>query len=278
MAGSWGLLVSSSGDAAALAADLREEVTLTIRAAQMWHPRSQQQAVGPSELGGPCERKLGYKLARHPKVRDDEMSWRATVGVSVHAWLDKTFGKVMLPDGTPRYLTEVRVMCGHVGGVELWGTCDAYDKATTAALDWKIASPASLKRMRGNIVGPTYRAQRHLYGLGLIGAGHPVSHVGNVILPSAGELSDMHVDIEPFDITVALDVLARANRITAALDALPAATVLGGLDTAEEWCARSCPWFRPGSTDVTSGCPGVLPPRAAPALTLVGADLTIEGN
>lgn len=263
-------------DSADLAEQLREEITLTIQAAQRWHPRSQQQAVGPSELGAPCERKLGYKLARHPRVRDDDMSWRATVGTSVHKWLDRTFSRIVLPDGSPRYLTEVSVQCGEVGGQPLWGTCDAYDRATSTVLDWKIVSATSLRRVKSSGVGDTYRAQRHLYGLGLIGAGHSVTRVGNALLPSAGELHELHVDVEPFDITVAIDALARANRIARAVRGDIGA--LADLPVAEDWCVRSCPWFRPGSTDVTTGCPGVLPPRAAPALTLVGANLTIEGN
>lgn len=246
--------------------DLHEELRLIIQAAQMWHPRSQQRAIGPSQAGGPCERKLGYAIADHPRARDDTTSWRATVGVSIHAWVEKHFQRVLLPDGTPRFLTEQRVMCGSVGDEPMWGTCDLYDKATATVIDIKTMSPTSMRTKRAQGPGVAYRTQVHLYALGLLGAGHPVESVAIFGLPTNGELSDSILLVEPFDITVALDALARANRIAAALDALPAATVLEGLDTAEEWCARSCAWFRPGSTDVTSGCPGhTIPDRAKAA-------------
>lgn len=239
-------------------ADLRDELLLTIQAAQIMAPRSQQQVIGPSELGTPCTRKLAYKLAQHPAAADVEQSWRATVGTAVHAWLEEVFGRVLLPDGEPRYLVEQRVCVGQIGGQDIYGTADLYDKATCTVIDWKVPGPSSLKRMRARGVGDTYRVQRNLYGLGVAIAGHRVEYVANALLPSAGDLSDAVLDVEPFTPLIAIDALKRANAIADATNLVGLAAVLDGTTAVDDYC-RSCPWLRRGSEDLTTGCPGVTP-------------------
>lgn len=253
--------------------DLLEEYRLTILAKQFAHPRSQQRMIGPSGLGTPCGRKLAYGIAQHPKVNDQAPSWRATVGVAAHAWLEGAFGSVTLPDGAPRYLVEQRVTVGQIGGADVTGTVDLYDRAAQAVIDHKVVGPSSLKAKKANGVGETYRAQRHLYGLGIAAAGHPVQQVGNLILPAAGDLHEAHLDIEDFDPDYARDVLARADRLAGALAVLPLELVLDAQPAVDDFC-RSCDWLRRGSTNLRDGCPGVAPKAQQPALTLVNADNT----
>jgi hypothetical protein len=52
------------------------------------HPRSLQKRIGPSEIGNPCDRRIGYKLLGQPEnPRGD--AWKPTIGTAVHAWLEE---------------------------------------------------------------------------------------------------------------------------------------------------------------------------------------------
>lgn len=59
-----------------------------IRHAIANHPRSLQRAIGPSEVGIECDRRLAYKLLGHPE-RDGGDGWLPTVGTGVHSWLEE---------------------------------------------------------------------------------------------------------------------------------------------------------------------------------------------
>lgn len=73
--------------ATAYAAELREIIE--------WHgnhsPRNLQVALGPSELGVPCDRQVAGKMAGIPTTNHVVDPWPSIVGTAGHAWLDKAF-------------------------------------------------------------------------------------------------------------------------------------------------------------------------------------------
>ncbi len=242
-----------------LAAELRG----VIEAAILGAPRSQQRAIGASEIGHPCERRIGYRLLGVDKTNDTP-GWRPTVGTAVHAWLAETFifaerdrrgGDLEIPR---RWLIEHRVDIGD----DVSGSCDLFDRETRTLIDWKIVATTTLRSAR--IDGPSeqYRTQVHAYARGWTRRGVEVDNVGIFYLPSSGELHEGHLWVEPYDEDIAVNALQRLAQIRALTDAfgtkaLPAL----GTDTPERLC-RYCPWYLPASTDLAVACPG--PDKAAP--------------
>lgn len=242
---------------------VRDELRHLIAAHISQHPRSQQTRVGPSELGTPCRRRLGYKLLNHPEVNHTPVPWKPTVGTAVHAWLEHALQAHNDAHTTDRFYLEERVTVGQVNGTDIDGSCDVYDRVTGTVIDWKVVGLAGLKRYRIDGPGETYQRQVHLYGQGFINAGLPVEHVAICFLPQNGELSDLHYWHEPFNPALAADTLTRANGV-ASLTASLGPTALELLPTADAYCSY-CPWLKPGSTDLTQGCPGDDSKPATPA-------------
>lgn len=205
---------------------LFDELLYEIRQHIDNHPRSQQTRIGPSEVGMACARRLGHKLAGTlpPDTHD---KWLATIGTAVHAWLEGALSAAndrwAAHDGKPRFLIEQRVTIGQVAGDDIDGSTDAYDTVTDTVVDWKIVGPTRLKKYRRHGPGPQYRNQGHGYGRGWAAKGYNVRRVMVVFLPRNGPLSDAFSWSEDYDEQVALDALARANRIDAAVKILGSA-------------------------------------------------------
>ena len=248
---------------------LRDELRHTITAAITNHPRSQQTRIGPSEIGTPCTRRLGYKLAGVPEANPREAAWKPTVGTAVHAWLAETFlaANEKLPD--TRWLVEMGVNAGTVGNHPLTGSCDLYDRVTATLIDWKVVGVSTLRKYKANGPGDTYRVQAHTYGLGWTRRGYPVETVAIYFLPQNGELADGHYWHEPYDAGVALAAIARADAVAKVL-AAAGPDVLAHLPTADAWCSF-CPWHRSGATNLAEACPGDpgSAGRADPVLSLI---------
>lgn len=238
--------------------ELRDDLLAVIRNAITSNPRSAQKAIGPSEVGTPCERRLGYRLLGVDKV-NDKPGWRPTVGTAVHEWLAFEFAGANAAyraenntDGD-RWLVEHRVDVGD----DITGSCDLYDRVTATLIDWKITATSTIKAAKGNGPSEQYRIQAHLYARGWIRRGMPVDTVGIYYLPASGELDEGHLWTEPYDEQVATDALARLARIralTAAFGdkALPVLSTEG----AHPRLCRYCPWYSPANTDLAQACPG----------------------
>lgn len=245
---------------------LRDELLHVIRRTVAGHPRSHQKAVGPSEIGTDCRRRLGYRLAGVEKV-NDAPRWRPTVGTAVHTWLEEallrdTFG----PERDTRWWIETTLDVGEVAGQVIKGKCDAYDEITAVSIDWKIVGVTTLRSARVNGPSHQYRAQAHLYGRGWARLGMPIDHVAVFYLPAGGELGDAVWWSEPYDEQVALDALANAEQIAALLAAFGPDKALPVLPTADNYCT-GCPFYLPGSTEISEACPGhVAAARPDPAL------------
>lgn len=237
---------------------LGEELLGLIRRAIDRHPRSQQKALGPSEVGHPCARKLGYQMLGIDE-NPGEPNWKATVGTALHAWLEDVMGEdnprqAVRAADVSRWIIEATVSCGELAGYDLCGHCDLYDRVTGTVVDWKSVGPTQLAKYRRHGPGDQYRIQAHLYGRGWTRRGQDVQRVAVMFLPRNGELREAFWWSEPYDEQVALDALARGNAIHAVTAAL-GEQALQHLDTADAYC-RMCPFFRAGSTDLSRGCPG----------------------
>ncbi len=215
-------------------------------------PRSAQKAIGPSEIGVDCDRRLGYKLLDWPTVNTG--GDKATqIGRAVHGLLEQAY---IYGDADPgRYLVEHRVTVR--GGIT--GSADLYDRKWGTVLDWKVVGDSMLAKYRRHGPSNQYRIQAHLYGLGFKNMNEKPERVAIVFLPRAATLESMHVWTEEWDERVALDALERLDMV---LDLIG---LLRVEQRPERWAqvpaqpgdgCMFCPWFQPYSTDPAVGCPG----------------------
>ncbi|GII84576.1 hypothetical protein Ssi03_25660 [Sphaerisporangium siamense] len=233
-------------------------------------PRSLQTRIGPSEMGIPCDLRLGYKLLGHPETNAARsVAWKPFVGTAVHDSLKLvfSFANYALPtwaeDGIPRYHVEEKVVVGQVNGDDIDGSCDMYVDGTV--VDWKIVGGPSLRKYKAEGPGDQYRKQAHLYGWGWAQRGFPVENVAVYFLPRDQEWRQRYFWSEPFDEALALETVSKVDGIAKLVGAL-GVRALPLLRTAPAWC-RSCPWLAPGSTDLARGCPG-HPDATAPDSSL----------
>jgi hypothetical protein len=250
-------LTQRGGDPDLLYREIEWLITEAISSA----PRTVQVALGPSEIGDPCARRIGHKLLGTPP-RTLPPNWKATIGTFTHAGLAEILDSNNLacaPDmgGQERWIVETRVDVGE--GVS--GTVDAYDRVTATQIDWKTCGRTMLRKYKTFGPGAAYQLQAHLYGLGLTRAGHPVDTVMIIFLPRQGELSEAYVWHEPFDRDLAEAALQRFVGIRTLVELL-GNSALDALPMAPEWCTH-CPFYRSGC----EGHPDSRPPLDVPALT-----------
>ena len=257
--------------------ELGQELLGIIEAAIANQPRTLQKRIGPSEIGHPCARRLGYKLLGAPDLNPNQgVAWKPFIGTAMHAELERVFDQFNLAytlasGGQERFMVEAKVCAGEINGDTIEGHCDLYDRATATVIDWKLVGPEPLKGYRKNGPGDQYRIQAHAYGRGWARKGVPVDQVMVVFLPRNDELKKAHVWHEPYNEQRAVDGFNRCNGI-AAMVTHQGQAALQLLPTANAYCYR-CPFYRAGSIDLVQGCPG--DPAAAqygaqPALTFAG--------
>ncbi|MGI9136402.1 MAG: hypothetical protein ACR2JS_04980 [Candidatus Nanopelagicales bacterium] len=241
-------------------------------------PRSQQRRIGPSEIGVPCDRRIGYRLAGVDPVNDRGVAWKPYVGTSVHEQMADMMAKAEIARysdaaATERWKVEERVSVGEIGETEISGSCDLVDVQHGAVWDWKFTTRNQIREhYRPHGPGDQYRIQAHLYGRGFARQGYDVRTVGVIFFTRDGEFTDRHVWHEPYDEQIAVDALTRASGIQSALDALGPDFTLPTLETADSHC-RFCPWFRAGTSQIAQACPGHPQETAAPKslAQLIGA-------
>lgn len=228
---------------------LSREIISSINFATSNASRSLQKAIGPSEVGTPCMRKLAYRMNEIQPVNTSD-KWLATIGTAVHSWLADTYEAKNKALGRKRYIIEERVA---VTG-ELGGSVDIYDADLELVMDWKIVGETSLKKYKKSGPGEQYRSQVHLYGKGFINGGYKVSHVAIAFLPRGGSLRGLHIWSESFDVTVADAALTRLEAVRSVVNTvgLEAMRLLPGV---ESFC-NFCDFYLPASTEFQVGCPG----------------------
>ena len=215
-----------------------------------WSPRSKQIAIGPSEIGHECSRRLAYKLLDWEKPNESgSSSWAAQIGIAIHAYLAEVFGKI---EG---YEVEQRVVIRS----NLSGTVDLFDSIRGIVLDWKTVGFNQLKERRSEGATIQQQVQIQLYGYGKAQSGATVNKVGLVYLPTSGALEDMHCELFDYDESVALKALSRIDDLytllsTVDVEANP--TMLNVIPAAPSRNCNWCPYFIPFSKDLAKGCNG----------------------
>ncbi|MCG6499424.1 PD-(D/E)XK nuclease family protein [Kitasatospora sp. A2-31] len=220
-------------------------------------PRSLQTAIGPSEIGEPCERKLSYKLLAWPTAAGEREPIAPVIGTGFHSWMEAQF-TARNTGGRYKIEEKVTVRDSPIESARVRGSSDLYDRTTCTNYDWKLVGKSSLEKYRRHGPGAQYRVQAHLYGLGQENAGETPRRVAIVFVARYHELI-IHVWSEPYDRQVALDALDRLDRIRQrVLDLNPEANpgTWAEIPMADDAKCRFCDWLLPGSTDLSKGCPG----------------------
>jgi hypothetical protein len=251
------------------------EILDTVSQAIANQPRTLQKMIGPSEIGHPCDRRLGYKLAGVPESNPRSTAWKPYVGSQVHEGVGDIMAKAELARwqagaeaaraATTRWHVEERVTVGELlrasGIVPITGSTDLFDAYHGIVFDWKFTGIRQISRnYKPKGPGRQYRTQAHLYGDGWVRAGFDVQHVAIIFMTREGEFADRHVWTEPYDPTVGPEALARLQRIQTSLDSLGPDFVIPVLEATENYCGH-CPFFKENATDLAQACPGVAADR-----------------
>lgn len=223
------------------------DLTKIIVDAGTYAPRSKQKAIGPSEAGTECTRKLAYKLLDWPVSNPSSSgNWAAQVGTAIHAHLADIFAK--LDD----YEVEQRVQIRS----NLSGTVDLFHIPSGTVIDWKTTNNVESKRRNPS---KQNNVQVQLYGYGKARSGAVVNHVALIYVPVTGDLSQMHVELSAYDEQVALDALRRIDNIyeflsTVDVESNPSMWPHIPVETSR--LCNYCPYFKPYSSDLSQGCNG----------------------
>lgn len=251
------------------AADTWPELRALIDNAVDNQPRTLQKRIGPSELGTACDRCLIHKLAGHEETRAPGTSWLPYVGTCVHAGLEEA---VLAANPHPaRWLVETTVDVGEIAGEPITGHADLFDLWTGTVDDWKVVGVTTLRKAKPCLRDPaefarrfpTYHVQRHLYGRGFARRGLTVTTVRIVFLPrNATHLGEAVVISEPYDESVAVAALDRADRFAGWLTAFGVDQVLAAAPP-HNGTEHSCSRWPDGPVKTDTQLDGLIPQTPA---------------
>lgn len=236
---------------------LKTKLIDTILWGYQQNPRNSQVAIGPSEMGVVCDRRIGYRLADVARCNTDMDPWPSIMGTSMHSWLQQTFDGWNRANGDEVWLTERRVHLDEV----ISGSSDLYSTEHEAVIDWKGVGPDVMRKIRKDGPPMSYITQIQLYGYAFARAGFSVKKVCLAFLSRAGWLKDMFVYCDDYDPGIATMAISRTYQIATEV------TKLDVLKHPDRWnqvlavptndCGW-CPWYDPSrSTDAdNTGCPG----------------------
>lgn len=218
----------------------------TIIDAIVNHPRSQQTAIGPSEMGQECRRAILHRLNGDRPPRRADVPWKPTIGTAGHNWLEDVFNTVSAETGSQpgRYLTEETVTVGTVGFQEIDGSTDLYDTWGKTVIDHKFVGKSTLQKYRAHGPSAQYRGQAHLYGKGWSDDGWQVDMVMIAFLPREGELTDTYLWSEPYNPRLAWEVLQRTEQLEQLRRSLGLEAALALYEPCTE---RFCDWCNTGT-------------------------------
>lgn len=259
-------------------------------------PRSRQRALGPSELGTPCQQQIGRKLAGAPRRPITAPTWAPFQGTAVHASMEEVVAFWNTELGRDRWLAEDRLTVveatpGIDGRPEypaVAGNGDAFDTDHATVVDWKHVGKTALDKLgRGKRTGkppadqvsPEYRVQAHLYGLGHANKGRAVRYVRLVLLARDYDYDKSDEWTEEYHEDIALQAIDRYWNIVDLVHDL-GGTEAGDLITVvpaapDKDTCKWCPFYRPGQPSDWTGCAGDRPPDAHLARATAGL---IEGG
>jgi hypothetical protein len=236
----------------AAGAGLAEWVADVVWTAEQNAPRSQQRAVGPSELGMGCSRQIAYRLAGTVPVNMTVDPLAAVVGRAMHTWMAQLFAALGPPG---RYLVEHAITFRGVPG-----TLDLYDRRNRTVIDWKFPRKAKVNRMRASGPPRHYIWQGQVYAAGLAAAGEAPVRIAVVYLPVDGTLADALAFAWPVAPLVAEEAVDRLDTVAGQLGN-DAEGHPGQVPAQPSRLCPWCPYHRPqwtGDTDVA--CPADTKP------------------
>ena len=243
-----------------IAMALKQELSEIILWNEQNSPRSKQLAVGPSELGDACDRRLAYRIAGIPAVNTSSDPWPAIVGTSIHAWLEKAINQYQEANGDLGWRTELRVYPDPL----VQGSSDVFNIRTGTVLDHKTTGTDTMRKLKkGNAPPAGYITQIQLYGLGHKNAGRDVKTVALIFYPRSGWLNDTFVWTAPYDESVALAALNRMYAIGEQLMTLQIEQNPHRFQFIEATPGDSCVWCSHYNQEIgldiaanEKGCPG----------------------
>lgn len=225
-------------------------------------PRSQQTALGPSELGTPCQRQIAYKLAGAPRqLPDKRPPWAPMQGTAVHGLMEEALRFHNKQLGYERWVIEERLYMDD----EISGSGDAYDNDTFTVVDWKHVGSTALKDVKRKtianelLVKPDYRVQGHIYGYGHERAGRTVHWIRLVLLARSHDYDQSAEWTERYDPEIAIKALDRYYATQDLIKALDLAANPGMWELVPATPGKACDWCpfrRMGGPADGTGCPG----------------------
>src|SRR6185369_9665685 len=75
--------------------ELKAQLLEIITWADQNSTRSQQLAIGPSEIGNTCDQRIARTLAALPQVNFRFDPWAGIVGTSIHSWIQKAVDRYL---------------------------------------------------------------------------------------------------------------------------------------------------------------------------------------
>lgn len=238
----------------------KREIIKFVREFDASRPRSMQKHLGPSEIGSPCMRQLGMKLAGVEPCNETADPWFPIIGTAVHAWLATAldwyqYNRLGCTPDNPRFLIENRVHADSEGGYSTSGSTDVYDTLYDRVVDWKIVGVTTMRKVdKGGTpeekAGSQYHVQGMTYGKGWEQRGFKPKEVMIAFLPRSNFLHRMKLVTMRYDRSVADAAQVRLAAINTARQLVPAHTLPAGD------CTIWCPFYRPGVPVGPTSCPG----------------------
>lgn len=238
------------------------EITENLKDIIVWaghkSKRSQQVALGCSEIGDPCKRKIGMTMAGIAQTNFSADPWPSIVGTSIHTWLENAVNAYQVVHGSQGWVTELEVMASPW----LPGHIDLYHRGMNLVLDLKNPSRANYRKMRKEGVGDTYFAQIQGYGKGVKRAGRPVKRVGIIMIPRDGNLTELWCKTFPFDEAFIDSKIAELEELGGVLHDKDVLNDPSQWNTIPNSPSRLCGWCKfydphlPAASE--KGCPGAL--------------------
>lgn len=187
------------------AADLKAEFMTMIRWHEEFSPRSMQVAVGPSDLGTECQRRLAYKVAGMAGYHRPD-PWAAFVGSAIHTRIEDVVARYA-KEFNEEWLIEGRIRID----ANISGKADLVRK--NKVIDIKSASPEVIRELP--VKGPreAYKTQVQLYAKGLNDNGHEITRVAFIFVPRSGKLDDTYTWVDEYRPDVAQAALDRVYKL-----------------------------------------------------------------
>lgn len=234
---------------------LRDELYGIVRDFDAAAARSQQKAIGISEIGHPCPRRIAYQLSGFPEpegVGSDP--WLSIIGTATHDWLARALAHRNAQLGWERYLIEQRVEANGIPG-----STDAYDRERFLVIDHKIVGKTTMDKYRTQGPGRKYEVQGHTYGAGWVARGYAVRQVAIAFYPRFTFLNEAFyvwsADYDQSLVDKAFNRLETIQQVVNKLNPARNPEQFTRIPRTPERNCMYCPFWKPGK-DTGATCPG----------------------